>query len=174
MIALVTGGASSGKSEYAEQLAESMTARPLYYVATMAATDPESLARINAHRARRAGQGYETLECYTGLSALLLPERGTVLLDCIGNLCANELFAPNGAGEGACDAICTGVQTLAAQCENLILVTNEVGSGGTNYSPETRHYMEVLGTVNQFLAKQSDLVVEVLCGLPKFWKGELQ
>lgn len=71
----ITGGAGSGKSEYAEQLAERLHAEiggPLYYVATMnpAPRDSDAAARIAKHQKRRAGRGYTTLECSTDIAQL--------------------------------------------------------------------------------------------------------
>ena len=61
MFTLVTGGAASGKSEYAESLAMRLPGRRIY-LATMRPADPESLARINRHRRLRQGRGFDTLE----------------------------------------------------------------------------------------------------------------
>lgn len=71
----ITGGAGSGKSEYAEQLAEHLHAElagPLYYVATMnpAPRDSDAAARIAKHQKRRAGRGYTTIECPTDIAQL--------------------------------------------------------------------------------------------------------
>lgn len=71
----ITGGAGSGKSEYAEQLAERLHAElagPLYYVATMnpAPRDSDAAARIAKHQKRRAGRGYTTIECPTEIAQL--------------------------------------------------------------------------------------------------------
>ena len=71
----ITGGAGSGKSEYAEQLAERLHAElagPLYYVATMnpAPRDSDAAARIAKHQHRRAGRGYTTIECPTDIAQL--------------------------------------------------------------------------------------------------------
>lgn len=71
----ITGGAGSGKSEYAEQLAERLHTElggPLYYVATMnpAPRDADAAARIAKHQKRRAGRGYTTLECPTDIAQL--------------------------------------------------------------------------------------------------------
>lgn len=71
----ITGGAGSGKSEYAEQLAERLHTElggPLYYVATMnpAPRDSDAAARIAKHQKRRAGRGYTTLECPTDIAQL--------------------------------------------------------------------------------------------------------
>ena len=174
MFTLVIGGAASGKSEYAERLVTAFRHKPHYYIATMQPFDQECQARIEKHRRMRAGKGFETVECYTGLSALSLPQRGSVLLDCLGNLAANELYSPTGAGEvcAALDAIVSGVETLLSQCENLVIVSNEVFTGGSSYLGETKAYLRLLAGANRVLAVRADQVCEIVCGLPQYYKGK--
>ncbi len=173
MLTLVTGGAASGKSEWAEYLIR-QTAGKRYYIATMMPFGAEVEKRIRKHRARRAEDGYETLECYTGLEGLNLPKQGSVLLDCLGNLVANEMFDPEGNGPKAQQAVQKGVLNLCSQSENVIIVTNEVFSGGKNYAGETLKYMKVLGALNCAIAAEADRVYEVVCGIPHCLKGRQQ
>lgn len=170
MLILVTGGAASGKSEWAEQLVKQRPGKR-YYVATMMPCGTEAESRIEKHRLRRARDGYETVECYTGLSQLELPEKGTVLLDCLGNLTANEMFEPDGAKDKTRQAVLDGVRNLVRQSDTVIIVTNEVGSGGTNYAGETLQYMKVLGALNCAIASEADAVFEVVSGIPQCRKG---
>lgn len=170
MLILVTGGAASGKSEWAEQLVQK-TSGKRYYIATMKPYGKEAEVRIEKHRRRRARDGYETIECYTGLSGLELPEKGTVLLDCLGNLVANEMFDPEGAEDKTRQAVLDGVENLVRQSDTVILVTNEVGSGGKNYAGETLQYMKVLGALNCAIASEADAVFEVVSGIPQCRKG---
>ncbi len=115
MMTLVTGGSGSGKSEYAERLAAA-GGTPRIYVATMIPWDDEGRRRIEKHRAMRAGKGFETVECYTGLERLAVelarrleeePRRGeehsearagSILLECVSNLTANEFYSPETPG----------------------------------------------------------------------------
>ena len=95
MMALVTGGASCGKSAYAEDLCMESGA-PLVYLAAMRPFGEEGAARVRKHRAQRAGKGFTTIECYEGLDAVLCDDRiegATLLLECLGNVVANELFS---------------------------------------------------------------------------------
>lgn len=173
MFTLVVGGAASGKSEYAEGLVLASPHRPRYYIATMEPFDEEGRARVEKHRRMRADKEFETVECYTGLVSVRLPERGTVLLECIGNLAANELYSPQGAGSwsGALSAIVDGVDALLAQCDNLVVVSNEVFTGGTDYADGTEDYLRLVAGVNRALAQRADRVCEVVCGLPRYYKG---
>ena len=170
MLTLVVGGAASGKSEYAERLVL-QTALPRYYLATMQVWDAECAARVEKHRRMRAEKQFETLECPLHLGAVRLPARGTALLEDLGNLTANELYDPAGAGEAAASAILDGLGRLAAQCEHLIVVSNEVFSGGADYAGDTDWYLKALAQVNNALAARADAVVRVVCGIPVYYKG---
>lgn len=170
MLTLVIGGAASGKSEYAERLVL-QTALPRYYLATMQVWDAECAARVEKHRRMRAEKQFETLECPLHLGTVHLPARGTALLEDLGNLTANELYDPTGAGEAAASAILDGLDRLAAQCEHLVVVSNEVFSGGANYAGDTDRYLKALAQVNNALAARADAVVRVVCGIPVYHKG---
>lgn len=164
MIALVTGGARSGKSAYAESLAVSLGA-PRWYLATMTSGDEESRARIARHVAQRAGKGFETFEM-SGEAPRL--EGGVALLDDIPNLLASRLYGP-GAGaatepEDACATIVRDVRTLSRSCESLVVVTAEVGADGRRYDPGTQAYVSALGALGCAIASCADLVVEVAAG----------
>lgn len=170
MLTLVVGGAASGKSEYAERLVL-QTALPRYYLATMQVWDAECAARVEKHRRMRAEKQFETLECPLHLGTVHLPARGTALLEDLGNLTANELYDPAGAGEAAASAILDGLGRLAAQCEHLVVVSNEVFSGGADYAGDTDRYLKALAQVNNALAARADAVVRVVCGIPVYYKG---
>ena len=173
MFTLVIGGAASGKSEYAEGLVLALSHFPRYYIATMEPFDDECRQRVEKHRRMRANKRFETVECYVNLSSVHLPERGTVLLECVGNLAANELYSPKGAGNGADaqSAVVGGVDALLAQCADLVVVSNEVFTGGEHYADGTEEYMRLVAGVNRALARRADRVCEVICGLPQYYKG---
>lgn len=174
MFTLIVGGAASGKSEYAENLILRTGFLPRYYVATMEPFDAESRARIARHRVLRAQKQFETIECPVALSRVCLPVRGAVLLECMSNLAANELYSPAGAGreQAALAAVVDGVESLRRQCEALVVVTNEVFSAGNAYADDTGTYLRLLAAANQALAVRADAVCEVVCGLPRYYKGE--
>lgn len=171
MFTLVIGGAASGKSEYAEALILASPARHRYYIATMEPMDGECRARIARHRRLRAEKGFETVERYTDLSGLHLESRGAVLLECLGNLAANELYRPAGTEAGALAAVAGGVEALLDQCEDLVVVSNEVFSGGDCYAGDTGAYLRLLAGANRALARRADRVCEVACGLARYHKG---
>ena len=170
MLTLVLGGAASGKSEYAESLVLK-TALPRYYLATMQVWDAECAARVAKHRKMRARKQFATVECPLHLEQVQLPARGTALLEDLGNLTANELYSPGGAGKHAARAVLAGVEAVASQCENLVLVSNEVFSGGADYAGDTDQYLLALARVNNALAARADNVCRVVCGIPIYYKG---
>lgn len=169
---LLTGGSACGKSSYAEALCLRYE-QPRYYIAAMRPYGDGSADKIERHRQMRKGKGFETIERYTDLSGLILPERGTVLLECICNLAANEMFDELGNQTDPYDAVINGVDALSRQCENLIVVTNDVGSDNKDYDPGTKAYVRTLGRINAALAQQADAVYELVCGIPVVLKGEL-
>lgn len=172
---LIIGGAGSGKSEYAERLALRLADKaPRIYLATMQVWDAECRARVERHRHQRAGRGFATVErprYLAGIPEQALDSSGTILLEDLGNLAANELYAPGAAAQAAERSILNGVAYLAQKSRHLILVSNEVGTGGTAYSGDTECYLRLLGRLHQQLAKQVDYVCEVIGGIPLYYKG---
>lgn len=171
MTLLLTGGSACGKSTYAEKVAAALPA-PRFYIATMMPMDDECLSRINRHRGQRSGKNFETIERYTNLAGLRLPQRGTVVLECICNLAANEMFDKDGSNADPVGAVLAGVESLRAQCDNLIVVTNDVGSDGAGYDAPVRDYIRAIGRVNRALAAGFDSVAELCCGIPLWMKGD--
>lgn len=169
MTILITGGSKCGKSTLAEDLALGLAGgQPLVYLATMQVVGPEEQAIVARHERKRAGKGFAVLERGRDLAGLVLPQDAVLLLEDVPNLLANEVFG--GAGlQGAKD----GIMSLLPRCRHLVMVTNEVGSDGADYLPETMNYIEALGRLNRHLAALSDTVVEVVCGLPHILKGSL-
>ena len=176
MIVVVTGGSGSGKSEYAEGIVTRFAegeGLKLYYIATMRPFGDEGRRRVERHRKLRAGKGFETVERYTDLKGLELEDRTAVLLECMSNLAANEMFEPGGAGERTVEEILDGVDALARQCRHLVIVTNDIFSDGITYDEMTSLYQERLGRINQEIVKMADQAFEVVCGIPivlKAWK----
>lgn len=174
LLALVIGGAASGKSEFAESLAMSLSAER-YYVATMQSYDAECDRRIERHRNMRSGKGFVTVERSLDLAGMELEcgDAAVVLLECASTLLGNELCMPGGAGAASWQAILTGAERLVSRGIFVVIVTNDVFGEGEAATPEMREYSRQLGLLNQGLADIADLVVEVVCGLPQVHKGGL-
>ena len=171
MMTVVTGGSGSGKSAFAEDKIVSFGPAKRIYIATMHPYDEESHKRVARHRKMRAGKGFETVECYTGLKNLDFPENAVVLLECMSNLAANEMFEEKGAGEKTVEAVLEGIKKLRSQVRHLVIVTNEIFSDGVLYEGESEKYKEQLGQINCNLAEMADAVVEVVYGIPVWHKG---
>lgn len=171
MMTLVTGGSGSGKSEFAENRALAYNRKDLVYIATMVAFDEEAHRKITRHREMRKEKNFDTKECFVDLKSLELKRVNTVLLDCMSNLVANEMFQENGAHEHTVEQIIEGVKGIKRQVRNFVIVTNEVFSDGIAYDEETKRYINYLGAINKALAEMSDEVIEVVYTIPIYHKG---
>lgn len=183
MMELVSGGSGSGKSAYAEDLicavyrsictsVEDSRRRPsLYYIASMGHYGEETEEKIAAHRKQRDGKGFHTLEWYTGLTEHLsgpdcpVTEGSCVLLECISNLTANEMYMEEGAGKNTVEAITNGIRLLKERCAYVVVVTNDVFAESVMDSKEMKEYKRVLGQINRNLAQMADRVTRIVYGV---------
>ena len=171
MTTLVTGGSKCGKSSFAERVLDGFHGRKIY-IATMQPFGADAIEAIERHRKMREGKGFETVERYTDIGDIQLPDGCAVLLECMGNLCANEMFS----GEfvtSPTDKIVGGIRCLAANANELVIVTNQVGSDGISYSEGTAQYIRCLGEINRYIAEIADNVIECVYGIPVLLKGEM-
>ena len=171
MMTLITGGSKSGKSRYAEKIPDTFTGKKIY-IATMRPYGDEAADAIIRHRKMRSGKGFETVEQYTDIHRLSLPADCSILLECMGNLCANEMFK-DGAVCDPTEKIIMGVIHLKKIASELIIVTNETGSDGISYESGTQKYISVLGEINRQLVAIADNVIECVYGIPVALKGEV-
>lgn len=170
MKVLLTGGAACGKSSFAEQLISELP-RPYFYIATMDARGVDGAAKVAKHRKMRAGRGFTTFEQPRRVDELVLPAHGTILFEDIPNLAANEMFTPDGSVIDPSARVAAGLSSLIAAADNIVIVTNEIGSDRQAYTPETRTYIRALGLINQAAAHSADYVYEFVCGIPRLLKG---
>lgn len=172
MLQLITGGSASGKSAYAESRVLSLGAdRNRIYIATMKPWDEETRQRISRHQEMRAGKGFTTIECDTGLERLFFapatsPQKPVVLLECLSNLAANEQYLNGGTVKEISARIMAGICHLQEQAEDIMIVTNEVFSDDREYDQKTAEYLQLLGWLNQQIGAAADLVTEVVYGIP--------
>lgn len=171
MMIVITGGSGSGKSAFAEKQIESLSKDHRIYLATMMCFDEESQKRILRHQKMREKKNFKTVEHYTGLEKIKFEQQDTVLLECMSNLTANEMYSPEGAGEKTVERILKGIICLKEQVRHLCIVTNEVFSDGESYDPDTMRYLSYLGKINCEMAKMADEVYEVVYGIPLKRKG---
>ena len=184
-LALVLGGARSGKSAFAETMATRLAAaeqRRKIYLATARTSwngqvDAEFAARIEEHRARR-GADWITVEAPDALEQALDDadgEKRVLLVDCLTLWLSNRLLDPgdpdDAAVEAACDALIASLRGLRAP---TILVSNEVGLGLTPETPLGRRFRDAQGALNRRVAAEAELAVFVAAGLPLTLKGDLR
>ena len=203
---LVTGGSGSGKSEYAEKLILDFGEAVRFYVATMEVYGAEGRRKVERHRELRKTKGFTTIEQPRGIGEICLNKFGkksqkqglkngrfnkktAVLLECIMNLAANEMFSDPfwtsltvdvRAGtlresqsriSFLADRIEREVAMLEEQTDFLVVVTGETGEDGEAYSAETMAYIRLMGEVNRRLAARAGQVWLVTCGIGVNLKG---
>jgi len=208
MIALVIGGSGSGKSAYAEQMAVKAAGNgSLYYVATMQVYDEEGKKKVERHQKMREGKGFLTIEQPRRLkeaakkvatekvatekvsagkvaagkvAAERVPAGKIVLLECMSNLVANEMFSEENLSAVMDEAkikqlsheIISGVTALQDSCDILIIVTNQIFEDGIRYDASTMDYIRLLGDINRQIAERAEQVIEVVAGIPIFIKKD--
>ena len=165
MIHLVTGGSGCGKSALAQDLTVSLSGGECcIYLATMKDENAESRARIEKHRRMRSDQAFETLELERGLEAVRERVRGRcVLLECMSNLLANEMFTPEGVAKDPAAAVMKDIEALGSARE-LVIVTGMADMGCDDRSGLTGAYLEELARINRELFAMSRDVLWVMCG----------
>lgn len=162
-IIFVTGGQRSGKSRYAQSLAESMSDKPVY-LATARRWDEDFENRIRRHQADR-GEQWETIEKDKEISSLDLSGK-TVLLDCI-TLWLTNIFHDNGYDlNKSVEEAKAEWSNFADQDFRLIVVSNEIGMCLHAPDEVSRHFTDLQGWVNQHIATHADKVVAMISGIP--------
>ena len=173
----ITGGAGSGKSSLAQELAATLAAgEPHYYVATMVPRDDEDRRRISRHIEDRAGMGFSTIECPCRLTERIMPDsEGTYLLDSATAMLANAMF-----GEREFDYDPDAKQKVAADLrlfsncvKHLIVVSDSIFSDAALYDEMTDGYRRGLAYIERQMAAQCDTVIECAAGGAIVHKGKL-
>jgi len=190
-LAVVLGGARSGKSAWAEELARRAAERgrrdgealPVTYVATATVDDEEMARRVEAHRRRRPAS-WRTVEAPFGLAETIRDvgrARGVILVDCLTVYVSNVLLQAGGTGAGESvlsehrertvhQHVLGEVEAFVEACRNVpahvIVVTNEVGEGVVPAYPLGRLFRDVAGRANQMIARAADDVYVLFAGIP--------
>jgi adenosylcobinamide kinase/adenosylcobinamide-phosphate guanylyltransferase len=167
-LTLVIGGASSGKSAFAETLLLGMARRPAY-IATAQAFDAEMSEKIARHRDAR-GEGWRTIEAPTDLAGAIAEASGAdgILIDCATLWLSNLMLAEADIDAAEAEAF----ETLDRRRCPVVVVSNEVGHGIVPDTSMGRRFRSIQGGFNQRLAARADRVVAVMAGLPLALKGE--
>jgi adenosylcobinamide kinase/adenosylcobinamide-phosphate guanylyltransferase len=175
-IILILGGARSGKSRYAQELAERL-GRKVLYVATAEALDDEMKARIEAHRRSRPSS-WKTVEAASDVAAAIaddVVDADVVIIDCLTLLLSN--VADEDAGvevweKRAAEELDRLVALADGAAARFIVVSNEVGLGLVPAYPLGRGFRDVVGWANQMLARRAAEVYFMVAGIPLKLKKE--
>jgi adenosyl cobinamide kinase/adenosyl cobinamide phosphate guanylyltransferase len=165
-LTLVLGGARSGKSRYALNLA--MTSPPPWvYIATAEALDEEMRSRIAEHKAAR-GQEWSTIEAPIDLAAALTsaPASAPVVVDCLTLWLSNLMIGHHEIDE----AVANFEEALHRRSAPIILVSNEVGLGVVPETSLGRAFRDRAGSLHQRLAAKAESVVFMVAGVPMMVK----
>jgi adenosylcobinamide kinase/adenosylcobinamide-phosphate guanylyltransferase len=174
-LTFILGGARSGKSSYAQRLAEERGGSVLF-IATAQAGDEEMRTRITRHQAERP-DGWATLEAPVNIASALDRHPGsaeTVVLDCVTLLVTNLLLEHGGddgvheaAAQAAVEAeLAALTAAIRSSAGDWIVVSNEVGLGLVPAYPLGRAYRDLLGWANQRLASWANEVFYLVAGIP--------
>ena len=169
----ITGGVRSGKSEFAENLAESFD-QPVLYVAFGVNTDNEMLARIKAHQQRRPNDWGVMEKPYELVSACArYQDYEVVLVDCFSTWLTNRCMRipedelhDEKQRQDILNEVTEWLAFIKKTPQQIIVVSSEVGLGGVAMSPLGRFFHDTLGKCNQLIAQASDEAYAVLSGLP--------
>ena len=171
---LLVGGSKSGKSSLAQKIAIKLSGGgPVCYWAAMEPADAEDDERILKHIKDREGMGFTTLERGRDLLSGGLPSKETtVLFDSVTALLANEMFGSGFDPEAYQNALCE-LLALSQSCKNFVCVADELFRDGKTYDDAAERYRRGLAFVLRGLAEEFDSAAEVICGIPKLYKGGL-
>ena len=170
-IILITGGARSGKSTYAQQTASGMS-HDVLFVATAEPLDDEMRERIQNHRLSRP-ENWKTLELTRNLAVGLkkypvVPD--VVIIDCITLLISNLIQQDKSLAKLekiSISEISHLIEFIRSTRSIFIIVSNEIGLGLVPENKLARDYRDILGKVNQIIAKNADDVYFMISGIPQ-------
>ena len=167
-IILITGGQRSGKSSYAQSLALQQAENPVY-LATSRVWDEEYRERIRRHQ-RDRGPQWTNIEEEKQLSRQQLKGR-VIVVDCLTLWSTNFFFDNDGQTDLSLVQLKEEFDRFTAQDAFFIFVTNEIGLGGVSENCVQRHFTDLLGWMNQYVAERADEVVCMVSGIPVKIKG---
>ncbi len=187
MISLVCGGSGSGKSEFAENLVLSSGLEKRFYIATMKVFDEDGKNRVEKHRKLRGNKNFITIEetmqsgnledAVEKIKRILSDEKSpqkrksAVLLECLSNLLADEMFLPDGkilSADEAFSKVSGGLCSLFSAGDfisEIVVVSNNIFDDGLSYDETTKSYMRALARINEFAAGNAGRVYEVVAGI---------
>jgi adenosylcobinamide kinase/adenosylcobinamide-phosphate guanylyltransferase len=161
MIHLIIGTPDSGKSALAEDIISDLASGSnKYYLATMIPYGTEGEERVARHRSMRSGKGFITVEMPFDVGKASLPEDCAVLLECVSNLAANELFERNTPADKCEDIIVSDIIRLGNSVRDLVIVTNHFDITD-EFDAETVKYSLMMDRINHRLCVIADKVTDL-------------
>lgn len=162
MIHFFVGGQNSGKSRLAEDfVCEISEPKNRYYVATMVSTDLASEERIKRHREQRAGKGFTTIERPLDVDGVVLDifdySHACVLIECVTNLVANELFGQKTNAVLIPKKICEQIKSLGIMVEDVVVVSSSYDMNPF-FDEETKRYIRTIDETNELINNIADSV----------------
>ncbi|MBE7659859.1 bifunctional adenosylcobinamide kinase/adenosylcobinamide-phosphate guanylyltransferase [Tenacibaculum finnmarkense] len=167
MMYYISGGERSGKSSYAQQVAESLSNNP-YYLATSRIWDADFKKRVDRHISDR-DERWTTIEEEKNISQVI-PKNATVVIDCVTLWLTNFYLDTNNDIEKslhlATQEIDKLLDTIAEKNATIIIISNEIGMGLHADTKIGRKFTELQGWTNQYIAKKADKATFMVSGLP--------
>ena len=176
-VILITGGSRSGKSSYAQHIAESIPGDRTY-IATCPVVDAEMEERVRKHKEERRAGNWQTIEETTDLAAALIvaKESRAILIDCLTLWVNNLMYEAAQYEDISEEDITKKCGDILEACDTIpgtvIFVTNEVGMGIIPDNALSRRYRDLAGRCNQVMADRADVVTFMVSGIPINIKGE--
>lgn len=181
MMIFISGASRSGKSEQAEKICVKLAgANKKIYLATAQVYDDEMRRRVERHKLMRKDKKFFTLEKTHNLHEILnsnmIGNNDTVLLECLPNWAANEMFIPDGIENANKNInniklkIFKTILDLNLKCANLIIVSDDIFSDGIIYDDITESYIKLLAELHILIAAKADKAIECTSGLVYYFK----
>ena len=163
MIYYITGGERSGKSSYAQQLAENMS-DTLFYLATSRIWDEDFSKRVNRHKSER-DERWTTIEEEKNISKVI-PKDAVIVIDCVTLWLTNLYLDFDNDIEKSLEFAKQEILNISKITSKIIIISNEIGMGVHAQTHMARKFTELQGWVNQFIAKNADEAIFMVSGLP--------
>lgn len=163
MIHYITGGERSGKSSYAQKLAESLSDSP-YYLATSRIWDKDFEKRVERHKNDR-DERWTTIEEEKEISKVI-PNNSVVVIDCVTLWLTNLYLDTENNVEKALELASIEIENLSKIKSQIIIISNEIGMGVHAQNHIARKFTELQGWTNQLIANKADKAIFIVSGLP--------
>lgn len=175
-VLLITGGCRSGKSSFAQKLAEAEADAELSFIATADPFDEEMKYRVKKHQAERSPARWKTTEApYQLCEALQSNSAKIMIVDCLTVWLGNLFYKEEITSENQISELLEKLWTsIPKNAKKIIFVSNEIGLGLVPEEKSSRLFRDALGRLNQLLAQRADQVIFMISGLPLIIKNSIE